>query len=187
MQRLGGPNGQHIELEDYSPDGGGGLKPWFEGDSGRRVKPDSLPKVIRWKSKRSLLDYEVAFVRTVSERFRALIEEIEPAVHQFEPIDFIAEDRSQLGTRWFWQVCNRLDTVDREKTDLVMGNVIWRIDDSIPKGQRIGYVFNLSQIGNAQFWIDKHQCSMTLCSENAKSRIEAAGITGLRFIQQKTS
>lgn len=182
-----GPGGEFVELEDYTPDGGGGLKRGFALSSGRRVKPESLPKVIRWMSKRPLLDYEATFVHTVTDRFRALIEEIEPGVHQFEPIKFIAKDRSPLSTRWFWQVCNRLDTVDREKTDMVMGNVIWMTDDTIPKGQRIGYVFNLSQIGNAQFWFDKHQCSMKLCSDNAKNRIEAAGITGIRFIQQKTA
>lgn len=186
LQRLG-PDGEFVELEDYTPDGGGGLKRGFALSSGRRVKPESLPKVMRWMSQRQLLDYEAAFVPTISERFRALIEEIEPRVHQFEPIEFIAKDRSPLGSRWFWQVCNRLDTVDREKTDLVMGNVIWRTDESIPKDQRIGYVFNLFQIGNAQFWFDKHQCSMKLCSDKAKIRIEAAGITGLQFIQQKTA
>ena len=68
-----------------------------------------------------------------------------------------------------------------------MGNVIWMPDDTIPKDQRIDYVFNLSQIGNAQFWFDKHECSMMLCRDNAKSRMEAAGITGLRFIQKKTA
>lgn len=187
LQRLGGPTGQHIELEDYTPDGGGGLQPWYEGGSGRRVKPESLPKVIRWKSKRSLLDFEVAFVKTVSERFRALIEDIEPGVHQFEPIQFIAQDRSPLDTRWFWQVCNRLDTVDRAKTDMVMGNFVWKPNDDIPKDQRVGVIFDLSKIGNIQFWHDKHLSAGTYCSDNAKARIEAAGVTGVAFTQKKTA
>jgi hypothetical protein len=73
--------------------------------SGRRAKPDSMPKVIRWMSKRELLDYEGAYTGySVSDRFRDLIEEIEPEVHQFEPIRFVAKDGTLLEDRWFWQI-----------------------------------------------------------------------------------
>jgi hypothetical protein len=184
LQKLG-PGGQHLELEDYSPDGGGGLKPWFAGGSGRRVKPESLPKVIRWKSSRALLDYETAFVKTVSNRFRALIEEIEPGVHQFEPITFIAKDRSPLAERWFWQICNRLDTVHPERTDMVMGNFIWRPNDDIPKSERVGVVFDIAKLGSAKFWYDKHLSGGPYLSDDAKVLIESAGMTGVHFTYKK--
>jgi hypothetical protein len=58
--------------------------------------------------------------QTVSARFRALIEENEPGVHQLEPIRFIAKDGAPLADRWFWQVCNRIDSVHRERTNWVL-------------------------------------------------------------------
>lgn len=112
-------NSGELELEDMTDDGGIGLKMSRWG-SGRRAKPDSMPKVIRWKSRRKLLDYEGAYVGySVSDRFRALIEEIEPGVHQFEPIRYETKDGSLIEDRWFWQICNRIDSVHAELSNLV--------------------------------------------------------------------
>ena len=143
---------RQLVLEDKSDDGGTNLAAQGESDSGRRVKPESVPKVIRWNTKRKLLDYETKFRRTVSDRFRALIEEIEPGVHQFEPIQFINKDGSELAVRWFWQVCNRLESVDRETTNLDTSRKGWRR----PPLERAILFFDPRKIGDAKFWHDKH-------------------------------
>jgi hypothetical protein len=177
-------NSGELELEDMTDDGGVGLR-ISRWSSGRRVKPESIPKAIRWMSKRELLDFETVCQGTVSQRFRALIEEIEPGIHQFEPIRFIAKDRSLLADRWFWQVCNRLDSVNREKSDWVLlGNAIqsWS-----PPSKRLRIdgkhhlVFDVARIGDTRFWHDKHISTTLLVSDAAKSRIELAGITGVHF------
>lgn len=168
-----------LELEDMTPDGGVGLRVsrWA---SGRRAKPESVPKVIRWMSKRPLLDYEGAYIGTaVSDRFRALIEEIEPGVHQFEPIRFITKDGAPLADRWFWQICNRIDSVHRGLSNLVlMEGAVWTPPEKpeVPRS-----VFALSSIGSAQFWHDKHTTSGVFVSDAAKEAIEAARITGVHF------
>lgn len=170
-------NAGELELEDMTPDGGIGLR-ISRSFSGRRAKPESVPKVIRWMSKRKLLDYENARRKTVSDRFRALIEEIEPGVHQFEPIRFIAKDRSPLEDRWFWQICNRIDSVHRELSNWVLREgVVW----SPPaKPAEPHMVFDMTRIGTAYFWHDKHTGG-TFVSNTAKDHIEAAGITGVHF------
>lgn len=99
-------NRGELVLEDMTPDGGVGLQ-ISRSFSGRRVIADSVPKKIKWCTARRLLDYEDAFIQTVSARLRNLIEAIEPGVHQFVPVGFVARNGSPLGTRWFWQVCNR--------------------------------------------------------------------------------
>lgn len=178
-------NSGELELEDMTDDGGVGLR-ISRWSSGRRAKPESIPKVIRWMSKRKLLDYEGAYIGwTVSDRFRDLIEEIEPGVHQFQRIRFIAKDRSLLADRWFWQVCNRVDSVNREKSDWVL---LGRdIQSWSPPSKRLRIdgkhhlVFGLTQIGDAQFWYDKHISTTLLVSDAAKSRIEVVGITGVHF------
>ena len=91
-----------LEPVDDALDGGISLRREYTHSSGRGVKPESFSKVIRLGSKRKLLDYEKARRKTVSDRFRHLIEEIELGIRQFEPIRFIAKTGEDLANRWFW-------------------------------------------------------------------------------------
>lgn len=166
-----------LVLENTKPDGGTNIA-IMRSYSGRRVEPDSVPKVIKWNTKRKLLDYETAFISTVSDRFRDLIEEIEPGIHQFVPVKFIAKDGSDLATRWFWQICNRIDGINREYTNWTLSNGrIWKPT----AGQAHKLVIDLEAIGAAKFWHDKHVGSATFVSDHAKTHIEDASITGTRF------
>ena len=168
-----------LELEDMTDDGGIGLK-MSRSFSGRRAKPESVPKVIRWKSKRKLLDYEGAYIgSSVSDRFRDLIEEIEPGVHQFEPIRFVAKDGKVLEDRWFWQLCNRIDGMHAELTNWQLGPRTWR-PPSKPRTEEPRMVFDSGKISGAHFWHDKH-AKGTFVSNAAKERIDTAGVTGVHF------
>ena len=172
-------NDGELELEDPARDGGAGIVA-SRSFSGRRVRPESVPRVIRWLSRRPFLDFENAIRKTVSDRFRAIIEELEPGVHQFEPIAFVAKDGSPLGRRWFWQICNRIDSVHRGKTTWVLNRVQW-MPPLEPGAEEPRLVFDLARIGSARFWNDKHSSSSNFMSDDAKSRLEAEKITGLRF------
>lgn len=170
-------NSGELELEDMTDDGGICLK-MSRSFSGRRAKPESVPKVIRWKSRRKLLDYEGAYVGySVSDRFRDLIEEIEPGVHQFEPIRFVAKDGQLLDERWFWQICNRIDGMHEELTNMVFNVKVWTPPPKPDVGKP---VYDLRKIGAAQFWHDMHTKG-TFASDEAKARIDEAGITGVHF------
>jgi hypothetical protein len=172
-------NSGELELEDMTPDGGVGLRV-SRSFSGRRALPESVPMVIRWMRKRPLLDYETSCRKTVSARFRALIEEIEPGVHQFEPIRFIAKDGAPLADRWFWQICNRIDSVHRERTNWFLDRGVW-FPPPKPRTEEPLIVFDVREVAKAQFWHDKHGLSGTFVSDAAKTCIEAAGITGVHF------
>ena len=178
-----GRHGEHLELEDYTSDGGGGLQfGLFELESGRRVKSEGVPRIVRWKSRRQPLDFEWVIFRTVSDRLRAAIEEIEPGVHQFEAIQFISINGDELGSRWFWQICNRLDTMHREKTDKILDGSGWRWNKDIPKTERVGTVFDLGRIAGAGFWYDKYMSGGPFCSDEAKDRIVEGGFSGFKFV-----
>ena len=171
-------NSGELELVDSTPDGGANLA-MSRGSSGRRVKPESVPKVIQFMSKRKLLDYEGTWnIYSVSARFRALIEEIESGVHQFEPVQLVGKDGSDLGTRWFWQVCNRIDSVHRELTNwTLLKGVIW----TTQYGVAPRLVFDIQKIGRTKIWHDKHLGGGTYLSDEAKACIEDAGMTGVHF------
>lgn len=171
---------------DQTPDGGAKLTT-SPNEAGRRVYPDSLPKVIRWKSNRKLQDLEDAVnIKSVSTRLRDLIEEIEPSVHQFEPVKYINKRKEVIEERWCWVICNRLDSVDREKTNKVLvlnssGLAIW--DGNGVTQPRL--VFSDKAIGKAKFWYDRHLTGSALISDDAKERIEAEKMTGFRFTRAK--
>ena len=169
-------NSGELEMEDMSDDGGIGLT-MSRSFSGRRAKPESVPKVIEWQSRRKLLDFETAIKGTVSDRFRALIEDIEPGVHQFEPIRFVAKDGTLLEERWFWQICNRIDGMHDELANMVFVGRGWRPP---PKPEKARVVYDLKKIGDAQFWHDKH-ADGTFVSDGAKQRIDFAEVTGVYF------
>lgn len=169
-------NSGELELEDMTDDGGIGLN-MSRSSSGRRAKRKSVPKVIRWMSKRKLLDYENACRKTVSDRFRGLIEELEPGVHQFEPIQFVAKDGTPLEDRWFWQICNRIDGMHADLTNMVFSGRGWRPP---PKPEIPRPVYSQRAIGGAHFWHDMH-ADGTFVSDFAKSHIDDAGITGVHF------
>lgn len=178
-------NSGELELEDPTPDGGAGLA-MSRINSGRRVKPESVPKVIRFKSNRKLLDYESTWnIYSVSDRFRALIEEIEPGVHQFEPVRFIGKDGADRGTRWFWQICNRIDGVDREKTNWIFRSGLWSPPLTRPLKDSARLVYDLEKIGNVKFWRDKHLSRATHISDDAKIKIENLKISGVHFSYQE--
>ena len=114
----------------------------------------------------------------VSARMRDLIEELEPGIHQFIPIDFVDRDGRFLEKRWFWQVCRRLDSVHRECTNWVLKHgVVW-------SGARIEnprLVFDKAAVGGSLFWRDKHLTIGIIVADRAKEEMVQAGFTGLRY------
>lgn len=171
-----------LVLEDETRDGGVALRGSSTSFSGRRAKPETLPTVIRWKSRQRVGDFAGVFRKTVSDRLRTLIEEIEPEVHQFEPIKFLAKDGSFLEDRWVWQICNRLDSVNRQATKMILSDgLIWAADFTLPQDQRGPMVFDTQQIGSAKFWHDKHVGAGNFCTDDVREILDKAKITGLRF------
>lgn len=164
--------------EDPTPDGGAFI---YDPASGRRVKPESVARVIRRYTKRKLLDYENQFVGSVSARFRDLIEEIEPGVHQFLPLRVIGKDDELLEDRWTWIICNRLDSVDRERSTGELDRRVYGARKGVP----FRLVFSLEAIGRAKFWRDKHYSIGRLATDEVKERLVAERITGVRFIHQE--
>lgn len=67
-------NTGELELVDPTPYGGTALVN-SRSFSGRRVKPESVPKVIRRNSKRKILDCETVDSMIVSDRFRLILNE----------------------------------------------------------------------------------------------------------------
>ena len=126
---------------------------------GFRVIEEDVPHKLRWKAgKLKLPDLTTAAgCYIVSERLRALIEELEPGVHQFIPIELYRAREKVSFTRCYWfVVCSRIDSVNEEQTTFV-----FRGDRSLRVGfwnglgdQSRVLVFDTKKIGNSHIWYD---------------------------------
>lgn len=188
-----------VRLMDYTPDEGG--KP-ERSKGGRPIDPTHVPTKVRWKDHKRLpkADFDSSALTDVSERARQLIEQFEPGVHQFLPVEFFDIDGNFMESRWFFVCCNRLDTVDRNETRGLFlktypsGAKKWiHVDDLRRRGEMDlvppGYdfsqpaklVFNRKQIGGAHLWVDSLLLLPSVfVSDEFIAACEAAGMTGLK-------
>lgn len=146
--------------------------------TGRPYEKDHIPTRIELEGpKRKIPDLYSGYGLFVDEKFKATVEKFEPDVHQFFPVEFVWKDGSHAASRYWFVPCNRLDTVDREKTTFEFRNV-WFLDGSRDKD----LVFNRSQIGAHHIWIDKFIVMPTpAISETLKAELDAIGLTGAHY------
>lgn len=165
---------------------------------GYRVLPGSGPKKFLWKSK-SKLPPDYAFgnneAMLVSSRFRDLVEQFEPGVHQFLPVDmFNAKDASEPFDRFYWFVCCTLiDSLEPDHTTLTfdgfydeiyngMRRGSWYYDSSVTPPQKA--VFSLNAIGDRHLWRDPYRArGYVHCSNPFGEALIAAGLTGFGLRQ----
>jgi hypothetical protein len=138
---------------------------------GRRCHTEHFPSRMRWKGPKGPLigDFNQNGLLNVSVRGKAFIEQFEPGIHQFVPVDYVTKEGDLLEKRYFWVVCNRIDSIDRDKTTFIsLWGKIWRsiadvardYPEDLPEGTDpkavSKFVFSLSAIGSAHVWRDQH-------------------------------
>lgn len=165
-----------ISYVDTTPERG--ENPFFQAGrlySGRPVFPDFVPTKLKWNSKRNpppdVLMHDGLIL--VSEEFKDVVEELESNVHQFFPIEVVFKDGGFARQMYFFNICNRLDTVDRERAT-VKFDAGWLIHSG-------EFVFSLDLIDGRHIWIDKFIVEGRLVSDEFKLRVEKAELTGITF------
>lgn len=125
--------------------------------------------------KRALADLYHGFAFFVDSKFKSVLEDLEPNIHQFIPIEFVWSDGTHASNKFWFVPCNRIDSLDRKKTTIPFGNTIWKMS----RGGEM--VFSRSQIGGRHAWVDKHMPVMdgVWISDVFAERLRSAGITGL--------
>ena len=158
-------------------------------EQGYPVKPETLPAKILWAcGNEPLPDVLPRFA--VSSRFRDLVEQFEPGVHQFVPVEIYKRKGGEPAATYYWFiVCQRLDSVDRDHT-----TYMWRLDytgengfwtDEDPETEQINedakLVFSRALIGAHHIWHDPHLLVFKnrLCSTPFGNAVIAAELTGV--------
>lgn len=121
----------------------------------------------------------------VSEGFRNVVEELEPGVHQFSPVELLWEDGSHAASfHWFYP-CARVDGMDRVQTTHELDDKaqLW-----VPKpGGK--YVVSLEQVAGHHIWFDPRLAAFNLpfVSDTFKRAMAEAGVTGIGYHELATA
>ena len=161
-----------------------------------------MPTKMRWKSQRPIPDFTKSRCITVSERAKSVIEQFEPGVHQFIPVDFQYANTDKWERRYFLNVCHRIDSMDNEKATMVLKTVFvaprnaniyrWRpvsnfvsnneqhlIPPHLSSATKSKLVFSRAKIGNKHLWFDKFLGYGPYLSDELGAAFTTAGLTGL--------
>lgn len=198
------PEGGHFPKVDWDRKaalGGPALKPETEWDKvsagvkGVPIDGSKFPKQVRWLEDKDNPppDFDKTPYWNVSDRARQVIEQLEPGVHQFFPVEYVNRPGTHIGDRFWFVVCNRLDAVDPEHSNMVltpsekwigprqalaMGlEIPAKIDVEMPSKT----VFNHEAIGTVHFWREAKLSGGPWLSDEAAAAIRAAGLTGVRL------
>lgn len=174
-------------------DGGQG---WSGRTGGVPVDGKHFPKHVRWADTKGhpVPDFSDTPELNVSERAKALIEEMEPGQHQFFPVEYVDAKNVFLETRYWLVVGNRIDGMDRDHTNMILedGNV-WRpAKDFVRRGEPIPahidpkqpakLVFSCKAIAGRHLWVDKHLDGPSVwISDALAERLKSEKFTGLRL------
>jgi hypothetical protein len=187
-----------IEVEDPTPDGGLFMDGGDTLTSGRRIKPDHVPRQMKLDGGTVIADYTSynGFL-CVTDKFKNVVEAVEPGVHQFIPFEAVGTGKKHLANLWIMVVCNRLDSVDRDHTTLILyRNHMWIPAQDVPSehwpssydpSKPVKLVHNLSKIGDHHLWYDKHigYQKRPLASNELVEALKISGVTGVSFHERE--
>lgn len=154
-----------------------GLNPLFEPGrtyAGRAVKSKYVPTKMEWRSTEKLPS-DILFHRNiflVSEKVKDIVEDIDEYVHQFFQIQIYLEGGSLANQMFFFNICTRIDSMDRERTTSDFDGRVW-----LPGTGE--FAFSKKTIGTHNVWIDKHVDPGRFISNSLKKKLEEADVTGL--------
>ncbi|HEX8193048.1 MAG TPA: DUF1629 domain-containing protein [Allosphingosinicella sp.] len=194
---------REIRLEDETPDGGRAFRYNRQSATsmGRRIRTDNAPTKMIWQGPAGSVvpDFEDSYFLDISERARALIEQIEPGVHQFLPLDYVDRRGTLLEKRYMFVICNRIDSVDHARTTMILWRgVSWEparslmndFPDDVPAGfdvtQEAKLVFSEAKSKGCHVWIDKHLALAHLMSDEMAEAIRSAGLNGVELSQRES-
>ncbi|WP_350149496.1 imm11 family protein [Roseitalea porphyridii] len=169
-----------VQPLDLTPDEGRRIKP-TPTNQGRPLDMTHMPT--RWRiggRKRDLVDVQPGRSSLlVDEKLKTCVEALEPGVHQFFPIELVWKDGGHAASRYWFNVCTRLDGIDPEKTNLEFKG-IWM--GSGKPGEELW--FSRKKIGGHHIWIERFMTYAPpprFISAELKQALETAGVTGLNY------
>ncbi|MCV0429714.1 MAG: hypothetical protein K5905_30110 [Roseibium sp.] len=120
----------------------------------------------------------------VSNRFRAVVEELEPQIHQFASVELVWKDDLYAGNYFWFYPCARVDGMNRvETTHELRRDRYWK---EVFNGN---YVVDLLRVGNNNIWIDPRVLAFyhPFVSETFKKAMDTAAVSGVGYHEVSTT
>ncbi|ATG35916.1 hypothetical protein PhaeoP23_01774 [Phaeobacter piscinae] len=180
------------EVADLTPDGGVriGKSSWHKG---RSVKVDeNFPTKLKRSGpgikRAKLLDVnrQTGSLDLVNQTFKDIVEEFEPGMHQFFPMEYYdSKGKVKIGDGYWMVICQRLDTL-HDTLCVPPRNDRGFIDkfnedykDRNKSLDRI--VFDKEKVSGHHMWHDEFLSMSYLFSDTLAERLIGAGLTGLSY------
>ncbi|UOA28617.1 DUF1629 domain-containing protein [Pseudosulfitobacter sp. DSM 107133] len=178
-----------VAVADTTADGGTRImkSSWHVG---RPVSPETVPTKVRRTgppvSRAKLLDVnsQTGALDLVSQTFRDIVEEFEPAIHQFFPVtSYDSRGKEVIGEGYFMIICQRLSTLHDTLCvpPLDESGMYNRFSETHKDRDKSldRVVFSKEKIGDHHMWHDKFLARHFLFSNALTERLFAANLTGL--------
>lgn len=118
----------------------------------------------------------------VTDIFRDKVEELEPDVHQFFPVEITAKGRESPVKRvWLLHICNRVDAIDPIKTSVPLGfGGLFYSTEGLSVGRELGFVLRKEAVAGKCMWVDCRYKSGEFFSDELFAFVEQSRLTKLR-------
>lgn len=131
-----------------------------------RIEASEVPATLLYRGK-NITDFciiarGVPYINVVSERFRDLIEDLEPDVHNFIPVQIVRRDGSHVEGRFYYMNVRQLAyTIDIEKSPRgrwkdYNGNFIASIQ-MMPHLPDPDVIYCADRVGNMHLWMERYR------------------------------
>ncbi len=154
---------------------------------GREIETEYLPTRLRPKKRKGKLpDLAVHRMGQIcSQRFRDVIEALEPGVHQFVPVQIVWKDKSVDERPYYWFVpCTRIWALDPEESNPPLGENGWYLGYAMmgePRPGPIQPAFRKDRVKNHHLFVDGGIQGRFYISERLKAALEDAKLVGVGF------
>lgn len=148
-----------------------------------------VPKSYYFKGPvRQIADFSQMYgLALVSQKFKDVVEGLEPNVHQFFPVQCYWPRKKPVEGQFYWfHVCNALDSIDGDASGLPPREVIYSpvyerdvMQSWNDAGRVKNKIFSVSKIGNCHIWRDKYLVVGLWATSVFQKACEEAGITGI--------
>ena len=157
---------------------------------GERVPEELLPKRVKLIKGKKLYDYNGYMPSgggvTVSRRLKDAIEDIEPGVHQFVPVEVFHKDGSAYGEPfWIFRICTCIDAINP-----VLGGVEKTFYTAYPEEEPDDYIWEIISGGKDYLavhkelitgraaWTDRRYAPRKFFSDALVDRMISEGMEG---------
>jgi hypothetical protein len=173
-----------LELIDASQDDGGRITSG-NPQEGRAITGKNVPTKLE-RTGPTLEEYPLLDVITywsgsllACKAFRDLLEEMEPGVHQFFPMDLLVNGTKVATYHWF-VCCTRIATLSREHCYPPLNERGFFKASPFGQQQNDRLVLSREKIGAHHAWVDKYH-GVLFFSNAFAERLKALELTGVRF------